>query len=114
VLEFLFPLDRLFIKISVSLVVLIGMLLMFGDHSLPIVKEFSWQNQTLGVEDIAFTINFNRPMDRLKVESDLLITHLTAADSQQQMSIGKDLLGKISWSGQKMLYRTHLVSMNLV
>jgi hypothetical protein len=105
VLEFLFPLDRLFIKISISLAVLIGLLLIFGDHSLPMVKEFSWQNQEIGAEDIAFTLNFNRPMDRLKVESDLLITHLTTADSQQQqLSIGKDLPGKISWSGQRMLY----------
>jgi hypothetical protein len=105
VFESLFPLDRLFLKISISLLVLTCLLLIFGDHSLPMVKEFNWQNQEVGAEDIAFTINFNRPMDRLKVESDLLITQLTAKDWQhQQLSIGKDLPGKVSWAGQKMLY----------
>jgi hypothetical protein len=104
VFESLFPLDRIFIKISIGLLILTILLLTFGDHSLPMVKEFNWQDQEIGTEDIAFTINFNRPMDRSKVESDLIITHLTTKDAPQQLSIGKDLPGKVSWAGQKMLY----------
>jgi hypothetical protein len=105
VFEFLSPFDRLFLKISISLLVLTCLLLTFGDHSLPMVRVFNWQNQAVGADDIAFTLNFNRPMDRPRVESDLIITHLTDQDPQhQKLSIGKDLPGKVSWAGQKMLY----------
>ena len=65
-------------------------LLWSGDRTLPQVREFNWQNQNIGADDIAFTLSFNRQVDRPSVE--------------QQLKIQPPLPGKTSWAGSKMAY----------
>jgi hypothetical protein len=61
-----------------------------GDRTLPQVREFNWQNQNVGADDIAFTLTFNRKIDRSTVE--------------QQLKIQPLLPGKTSWAGSKLAY----------
>jgi hypothetical protein len=65
-------------------------LLLSGDRTLPQVRDFNWQNRQISAEDIAFTLTFNRPVDRPTVE--------------QQLTIKPPLPGKASWAGSKMAY----------
>jgi hypothetical protein len=39
-------------------------LLWSGDRTLPQVRDFNWQNRSIGAEDTAFTLTFNRTIDR--------------------------------------------------
>jgi hypothetical protein len=73
-----------------GLIVATAILLLSGDRTLPQVREFNWQNQNIGAEDIAFTLTFNRKIDRSTVE--------------QQLKIEPPLPGKTSWAGSKMAY----------
>jgi dipeptidyl aminopeptidase/acylaminoacyl peptidase len=61
-----------------------------GDRTLPQVRDFNWQNRSIGAEDTAFTLTFNRPMDRAVVA--------------QKLQVAPPLPGKISWAGSKMAY----------
>jgi hypothetical protein len=72
------------------LAILTVILLGIGDRTLPQVKDFSWQNRSVAAADIAFTLKFNRPVDRSTVEAGL--------------KIQPPLPGKISWAGQMMAY----------
>ncbi len=54
------------------------------------VAEFSWQDRTIGREDRAFILTFNRPMNRDSVARNL--------------KIEPPLPGKISWSGRRLAY----------
>jgi Tol biopolymer transport system component len=83
-------LDKTAIALMAMLVLLIAILIGTGDHTSPRVKEFSWENQTIGAEDTAFTLTFSRPMQRTSVEANLRTDPL--------------LPGKVSWSGRKMVY----------
>jgi hypothetical protein len=74
----------------VGLAFVILLLLWSGDRTLPQVRDFSWQNRNIGAEDIAFTLTFNRQIDRSSVE--------------KQLKIQPPLPGKISWAGSKMAY----------
>jgi hypothetical protein len=65
-------------------------LLLSGDRTLPQVRDFNWQNRQITAEDIAFTLTFNRPVDRTTVE--------------QKLRIEPPLSGKASWAGSKMAY----------
>ncbi|QUS61000.1 Ig-like domain-containing protein [Synechocystis sp. PCC 7338] len=56
----------------------------------PRVQDFSWDAAHLGAKDRAFIITFDRPMDQLEVEKNLVITPA--------------LPGKISWAGRRMAY----------
>ncbi len=73
-----------------GLAIITLLLLWSGDRTLPQVRDFSWQNRNIGAEDIAFTLNFNRQIDRNTVEKNL--------------KIEPPLPGKISWAGSKMAY----------
>ena len=73
-----------------GLAIITLLLLWSGDRTLPQVRDFSWQNRNIGAEDIAFTLNFNRQIDRTTVEKNL--------------KIDPPLPGKISWAGSKMAY----------
>ncbi len=73
-----------------GLVIATAILLLSGDRTLPQVREFNWQNQNIGADDIAFTLTFNRKIDRSTVE--------------QQLKIQPPLPGKTSWAGSKMAY----------
>ncbi len=65
-------------------------LLLIGDRTLPQVRDFNWQNRQISADDTAFTLTFNRPIDRTTVE--------------QQLKIAPPLTGKTSWAGSKMAY----------
>jgi hypothetical protein len=67
-----------------------AILLWSGDRTLPQVRDFNWQNRNIGAEDIAFTLTFNRSIDRANVE--------------KQLQIQPPLPGKISWAGSKLAY----------
>lgn len=84
------PLDRVAIALMVLLSLLIGFMILQGDVVAARVREFTWQNQKIGADDIAFTLNFSRPMDTKSVEENL--------------KIEPPLAGKISWAGRRMVY----------
>lgn len=84
------PLDRVAIAVMVVLMAAIGIVLLSGEHSTPRIRQFSWDGQRIGMEDTAFILTFNRPMDRQSVESNL--------------TIEPELPGKFSWAGRRMAY----------
>ncbi len=84
------PLDRAAITLMAVLAVLIGLVLWSGDRTRPQVRDFSWQNKQVGVENTAFILEFNRPMDWSQIDPHL--------------QIQPDLPGKLSWSGRRLAY----------
>ena len=92
------PIDRLAIALIVLFALVMGLLIWGGSacedeclfHAGAKVSSFSWQNKTIGGQDRAFILTFNRPMDRNSVEENLKIT--------------PSLPGKISWSGLRLAY----------
>ncbi len=87
---FIQPLDRVAIALMLLLTLLIGFMILKGDVVAVRVREFTWQNQQIGADDISFTLNFSRPMDVKSVEENLRIE--------------PPLAGKISWAGRRMVY----------
>ncbi|MBF2063894.1 MAG: hypothetical protein IGS39_05620 [Calothrix sp. C42_A2020_038] len=86
----LLPLDRVSIALIVIISVLIGILISQGDVVKASVRNFSWENQQIGVDDTSFSMIFSRPMDNKSVESNL--------------KIEPPLAGKYSWAGRRMVY----------
>lgn len=84
------PIDRVAIVLIVALSLLIGILLLSGDHASARVRDFSWQDKQIGADDTAFTLTFSRPMNHASVESNLRLE--------------PPLPGKISWAGRRMAY----------
>ncbi len=84
------PLDKVASVLILILTVLIGIIISQGDVVRPTVRDFTWQNQKIGADDISFTLNFSRPMDIKSVEDNL--------------QIEPPLAGKISWAGRRMAY----------
>lgn len=84
------PIDRIAIAFMLLLSLLIGLVILQGDAVKPSVRNFSWQNQQIGAEDLSFTLTFSRPMDTKSVEKNL--------------KIDPPLAGKISWAGRRMVY----------
>ncbi|MBD2597878.1 hypothetical protein H6G74_26660 [Nostoc spongiaeforme FACHB-130] len=84
------PLDRVAIALMLLLSLLIGFIIFQGDVVSPRVRTFTWQNQQIGAEDIAFSLTFSRPMDIKSVEDNL--------------KIEPPLAGKFSWAGRRMVY----------
>ncbi|HEY9623334.1 MAG TPA: hypothetical protein V6C78_23460 [Crinalium sp.] len=84
------PLDRVALLTMIGLGVLIALLLLGGNHTVPRVRDFSWQNRQVGAEDTAFLMTFSRPMDHASVENNL--------------RIDPPLSGKFSWAGRRMAY----------
>ena len=58
---FLQPLDRVVIALMLVLSILIGLLLWQGNGVAPKVRNFSWQNQQVGVEDTSFHPDLQSP-----------------------------------------------------
>lgn len=56
----------------------------------PRVQSFSWADKTLGAQDRAFILTFDRPMNQQEVEKNLVITPA--------------LPGKVSWVGRRLAY----------
>jgi hypothetical protein len=83
-------LDRWAMVLILGLGLIISLLVLWGDRTLPKVREFSWMNQVIGAEDTAFKLTFSRPMDWQSVT--------------QQIQISPTLPGKTSWSGRRLAY----------
>ncbi|WP_236618836.1 Ig-like domain-containing protein [Acaryochloris sp. CCMEE 5410] len=84
------PLDRMAIAMIVVLSLVIGGIIWSGDHTFPKVREFSWQDQQIGVEDSAFILTFNRAMDW--------------QSATENLKIQPPIPGKFSWSGRRLAY----------
>ncbi|MBW4686613.1 MAG: hypothetical protein KME40_16275 [Komarekiella atlantica HA4396-MV6] len=87
---FIQPLDRMAIALMLLLSLLIGFMILQGDAVSARVRNFSWQSQQIGAEDISFSLNFSRPMETKSVEDNL--------------KIDPPLAGKVSWAGRRMVY----------
>lgn len=88
--DYLQPLDRVAIACMLLLSLLIGLFILQGDVVAARVRDFTWQNQQIGAEDVSFTLTFSRPMNTKSVEDNL--------------KIEPPLAGKISWAGRRMVY----------
>jgi hypothetical protein len=84
------PLDRVAFVVMAVVAVLTAILLGLGDHSQPIVRDFSWQGKQVGAEDRAFVLTFNRLMNWSKV--------------RENLKIAPGLAGKTSWTGRRLAY----------
>ncbi len=84
------PLDRAALSVILGLTLLMGLMVGGGDRTSPKVRNFSWQNQRVGVNDLAFILTFNRPMNWQSVT--------------QNLTINPPLPGKMSWSGRRLAY----------
>jgi hypothetical protein len=84
------PLDRVALVLMAGLLVLAALLVLLGDHAGARVQQFSWQERSVGAENVAFTLTFTRPMDPDSVEANLQIT--------------PDLPGRVSWAGRRLAY----------
>jgi len=84
------PLDRVAMSLMFVLSCLIALLLWQGEQVAPKVREFSWQDRQIGVDDTAFILTFSRPMDTQSVEANLMIE--------------PSLPGRISWAGRRLAY----------
>jgi hypothetical protein len=84
------PLDRAALTTMLVLGALICILLLWGDHTLPKVRDFSWQQRQVGAEDRAFVLSFNRLMNWQSVTENLRIS--------------PSLQGKTSWAGRRLAY----------
>lgn len=85
-----YPLDRIALTLIVGLGFIVGLLILWGDRTMPKVRAFSWADTSVGAEDTAFTLTFNRPMDWQSVS--------------KQLQIAPALSGKTSWSGRRLAY----------
>ncbi|WP_404787847.1 hypothetical protein [Altericista sp. CCNU0014] len=86
-------LDRAATSIILLLGIPLALLLYAGDATYPKVRAFSWQDRSVGAEDIAFILTFNRPMNWDSVAANL--------------SIVPPLPGKFSASGRRFAYTLH-------
>ena len=84
------PIDRIALSVILGLMVLMLVLMLGGDRTVPRIRDFTWENRQVGATDRAFLFTFNRPMDRVSVEENLRIE--------------PPLPGKISWAGRRMAY----------
>jgi hypothetical protein len=84
------PLDRIAISLILALSLVVGLLILWGDRTLPKVRNFSWAEESVGASDTAFTLTFNRPMNWESVV--------------QGLQIAPTLPGKTSWSGRRLVY----------
>ncbi|HZG37105.1 MAG TPA: hypothetical protein VEZ50_00365, partial [Nodosilinea sp.] len=81
-----YPLDRLALIVIAGLSLVLGLLILSGDHATARVRDFTWQDRQVGAEDRAFLITFSRPMDVASVE--------------QNLKLEPPLPGKVSWAGR--------------
>ena len=84
------PLDKVASGLMMGLIMAALLLVVLGDHATARVQEFSWQERTVGANNGAFIMTFNRPMDPASVESNLKITPF--------------IPGRVSWAGRRMAY----------
>jgi len=97
------PIDRVALGVMIVLSLLIGILLLSGNHTKPRVRDFSWQEQQVGAEDTGFVLTFSRPMNHDSVEDNLKVNQLLPGVEPPQPQ-GEPIEGKISWAGRRMAF----------
>ncbi|NJN22241.1 MAG: Ig-like domain-containing protein [Leptolyngbya sp. RL_3_1] len=85
-------LDRWAWGLGTVLVAIALLLVLLGDHSTVRVQSFSWQGSTVGADNGAFVLTFNRPMDPDSIRAD------------DNLVITPPLPGRISWAGRRLVY----------
>jgi dipeptidyl aminopeptidase/acylaminoacyl peptidase len=88
--NYLSAFDRVSLSAIALLTLLLGVILWRGEQTPLRVTRFSWQGEKIGVQDQAFTLSFNQPVDQKSVENHLIIE--------------PPLLGKMSWQGNRLVY----------
>ncbi|NEP17260.1 MAG: hypothetical protein F6J97_10180 [Leptolyngbya sp. SIO4C1] len=88
------PLDRLALTLMMLFTLVMVVLIGLGGRAAARVRDFSWQNERVGAEDIAFLMTFSRPMQPKSIE--------------QNLDISPPLPGKFSWAGRRMAYTLDL------
>jgi hypothetical protein len=78
--------------LGIVLVAIALLLVLLGDHSTVRVQSFSWQSSTVGSDNTAFVLTFNRPMDPDSIRDD------------DNLVITPPLPGRISWAGRRLVY----------
>lgn len=97
------PIDRVALGVMIVLSLLIGILLLSGNHTKPRVRDFSWQGKQVGAEDTGFILTFSRPMNHASVEDHLKVNQLPPGAKPSQPA-GEPIEGKISWAGRRMAF----------
>lgn len=67
------PLDRWVAGITLCNLAIGVILLLLGNHTSPYVRDFNWQQQRVGAQEMQMVLTFNRPMDPVSVEEHLQI-----------------------------------------
>ncbi|NEP61390.1 MAG: Ig-like domain-containing protein [Symploca sp. SIO2G7] len=97
------PIDRVALGVIIVLSLLIGILLLSGNHTKPRVRDFSWQERQIGAEDTGFVLTFSRPMNHASVADNLKVNQLLPGAEPPQPE-GEPIEGKISWAGRRMAF----------
>lgn len=84
------PVDRASVGAIALLSLAVGGILLVGDRAKPAKPQFSWAGQTIGMEDTAFTLIFDAPMDWESVVENL--------------TLEPPLAGEVSWVGKRLAY----------
>lgn len=84
------PLDRFASMAIIVLGLIIAAMLLLGAQALAQVRTFSWQDEIITADDVAFLMTFSQPVNPQSVEDSL--------------EIEPALLGKFSWAGRRMAY----------
>jgi hypothetical protein len=82
--------DWIVLGCIVILSLALGVVLVRGEQIPLRVSYFSWNGKKIGLQDKAFRLTFNRPVDKYSVE--------------KYLSIDPPLPGKISWQGSQLIY----------
>jgi hypothetical protein len=67
------PLDRWVARITLCNLAIGVILVVLGNHTAPYVRDFNWQQQRVGAQEVQMVLTFNRPMDPVSVEEHLQI-----------------------------------------
>jgi hypothetical protein len=67
------PLDRWVAGITLCNLAIGVILVVLGNHTAPYVRDFNWQQQRVGAQEVQMVLTFNRPMDPVSVEEHLEI-----------------------------------------
>jgi len=67
------PLDRWVAGITLCNLAVGVILFLLGNHTAPYVRDFNWQQQRVGSQELQMVLTFNRPMDADSVAANLEI-----------------------------------------
>lgn len=99
------PLDQWAWGMGALLLAISLLLILLGDYSTVRVQSFSWQSSTVGAENGAFVLTFNRPMNPDSIRADTAPESVCADDqADDNLIVTPCLPGRISWAGRRLVY----------